>query len=49
MCCAALRCAVVPPTATPMIMPSSGVHVTLPDYYSPDSGEEWGGCERAGR
>lgn len=24
------------PGAAPMIMPSAGVHVTLPDYYSPD-------------
>lgn len=22
---------------TPMVMPSAGVHITLPDYYSPDS------------
>jgi glycerol-3-phosphate dehydrogenase len=25
------------PNAPNMIMPSSGVHVTLPDYYSPDN------------
>lgn len=24
------------PGAEPMIMPSAGVHVTLPDYYSPE-------------
>lgn len=24
------------PASTPMIMPSAGVHVALPDYYSPD-------------
>ena len=24
------------PAATPMIMASAGVHVTLPDYYSPE-------------
>lgn len=25
------------PSSPPMIMPSSGVHVTLPDYYSPEN------------
>lgn len=24
------------PGAAPMIMPSAGVHITLPDYYSPE-------------
>jgi hypothetical protein len=27
------------PAAPKMIMPSSGVHVALPDYYSPENGE----------
>lgn len=25
------------PETDPMVMPSAGVHITLPDYYSPDN------------
>ena len=35
-CLAPLPC--LQPNNAKMIMPSSGVHVTLPDYYSPENG-----------